>query len=416
MGSDRATALNKELKNIYDNRKPENAQNMDAMLWGKIKKSSKKPNGNGFFGGFIASGNQAGLGAQNELEALRTPDTQQTEQYQVTPKVITNTIQLSGLYLEVSKGNEASFADGLTLQLDEGLMDFEKELNQQLFRQGSGVIARVNGAVSASTSVIFDTGIPSHFRYDEPLDIYDSAGIGASVGVKQVSGVKIADIDIANKTLTLASAVTCDDNGYIFRQSTGDNTTNGKELDGLPAITDDGTDSSTYENVTRTGSGYVPAFKGIEIAAVSANLSDDLLRRLASRGQVLAGKKYNMVVSSTSQFRKYMSVTLPQVQFTRSGAEAAQRDSGVVGMPVWDGKEWLVDTDCGDDEVYLIGLDYIEKYEVYAPKFDDTDGNILKQRDGYDSFIAYAKYYGNIGTRHPRAAAARLTGLAEATF
>ena len=131
MGSNRTDALNRELKNLYEKRKPEQLQNMDAMLWGKLPKSSLKPMGNGAFGAAIPSSNQSGLGAQNELEALRTSDTVQVEQFEVTPRVITNTIQVSGLYLEVSKGNEASFADGLTLQLDDGEESCMKELNQQ---------------------------------------------------------------------------------------------------------------------------------------------------------------------------------------------------------------------------------------------------------------------------------------------
>ena len=123
-----------------------------------------------------------------------------------------------------------------------------------------------------------------------------------------------------------------------------------------------------------------------------------------------------MVVSSTSQFRKYLSYTLPQVQYNRSvGGE--QRDSGVKSMmPYWNGMEWLVDTDCGNDEVYLINKELIEKFEIYPVKYDTTDGSMLKHRDGYDSFIAYLKYYGNVGTRNPRGAAIRITGLAEAAY
>jgi len=412
MGSNRADALNAELKNIYDKRKPEQLQNRECVTWNKLKKSALKPMGNGCFGAAISSGNQKGLGAQNELEALRTAGTQTADQWSVTPRVITDTIELSGLYMEVSKGNDASFADGLVLQMDEGLSDAQKELNAQLFRDGTGLIGRVNGAVTASTTVTVDAAILSHFQYGEPLDIYDSAGTIGSLGTKQVSGVTISDIDLSAGTIELASAQTIDDDGYIFRQSVADNTATGKEISGLPLITDDGTDSSTYEGVTRTGSGYVAAWKGLEIAMSSANLSDDAMQKAVARQLVYSGKKASAVVSSTSQYRKYLTSTLPQVRYEKGET----RDSGVTSVPTWNGMPWLVDTDCGNDEVYFLNFDYIEKFEVYDLKYDSTNGKILKNKDGKDSFYAYAKYYGNVGTRNPRAAAIRLTGLAEATF
>lgn len=408
-GTDRATELNKLLKNVYDSRKPENLENVADLTFMKIPVSAKKPMGNGVFGGVISQGNQAGQGSQNELEALRTPDRQHVEQYQVAPKVFTHTVRLSGLVMDVGTGNESSFADALTLQLDQGLIDSAKELNQQVFRDGSGTVALANGAGSATTTVTFDTGIGTHFRYGEPIDIVTAAG------VKEVSGATITDVDLSANTITIDAAGTWSDNSKIGRAGIFDNApTDGKELAGLPRVTDDGTDFASYENIIRSGTGFIPAWKGLEIDAGGANLSDDTLQRALSQQHILAGNTPKTLVSNRQQYRKYLSLTLPEVRYNST----EKRDSGVkdFNLVAWNGLNWTIDTDAGFDEVYLCDMNYLNRYEVHPLKFDTQAGGILKWDNGYDAFIAYAKYYGNIGSRDPRKALIRINNLAVPTF
>ena len=405
MGVDTST-VSGMAKRVYKDEDLKNLQNMSAETWPKLKKSSKKPNGSGVFGANITQGNQRGQGSQNELEALRTPANQVVNQYNIQSKVFTHTIRLSGLSLETLQGNEDSFSDNLTTQMDEGIKDATKELNAQCFRDGSGKLADVNGAVIASTSLIFDGGVPTHFREGMFIDTFDAGG------VKQIDSIEITAVDVENSTVTLASAQSTDDDATVYREDTNDNApTDGKEMAGFPRITDDGSDFATYEGIIRSGAGLINIWKGLEINASSANLSDDLLQRGRARMKVLRGTKPKRLCSNTSQERKYLATTLPSVEYN----SAAKRDSDHVAELSWGGMKWVIDTDCGFDELYMFDPEYIERFDVYDLKFDDTDGNILKWDNGSDSFICYAKHYGNVGTKNP-GAMLRFTSLATPTF
>lgn len=392
------------MKRLYDDREIEKLVNDVCVTWKKIPKSPKRPAGEGYFFPVNVEGNQRGTGSINELEALRTPGTQTVVQGKVIPKIVEHTIRISGLSMELAKGNEDSFADNLTYQMEEGLNDTAKEMNAQLFRQGLGRIAQVAGAVSGSATVTFDNGVPTHFRVGMYVDIVNASS------VKQVDSIKITAIDIANSQVTLASSQSCDDDSWIYRENVADNApTDGKEITGLKLVVDDGTIVSTYENISRS---TYNQFDGITIDAGSANLSNDMLQRAISRVKIQSnGKMVNKVVSNTSQFRKYLDVVTPLKRFQNKD----KMDSGYEEVPTWNGMEWIEDTDCDFDRVYLLNTKYIERFELYPLKFDDHGGDVLKWDPDYDAYVAYAKAYTNVGTRVPNAHAC-IKSLATPTY
>jgi len=401
MGVD-MTTIDGLLKRVYSSGSIENMQNMEAETFPKLPKSARKPKGDGFYFPVNVEGNQRGQGSQNELEALRTPASQTPIQGRVRPKVFTHTIRYSGLSMEMAKGDEDSFADNVTFQVDEGIKDSTKELNAQVFRSGLGQIAQVNGDVTASTDLIFDNGCPTHFRVGQYIDVINA-------GVKEIDSIKISAIDIENATLTLASVQTCTDDMWVYRENTADNApADGKELAGLPMVVDDGSIAAAYENINRT---TYPNWDGFTIAGGGASISNDLLQRGESRVKVLAGRKVKKIISNTSQMRKYLDIVTPLKRFV----DKKKMDSGVEEVPTWNGKEWVEDTDCPFDTLYMYDPDYFEKFEIYALKLDDNGGGTIKWDPGYDGFVSYLKYYGNTGSTNPRTMLA-YTGLATPTF
>jgi hypothetical protein len=402
MGVD-STTISGLLKRIYSTDTIENMQNMVAETFPKIKKSPKKPAGEGFFFAVNVQGNQRGQGSQTELEPLRTPSSQTPVQGRVVPKIFTHTIRYSGLSLELAKGNEESFADNVTFQVEEGIKDATKELNAQCFRSGLGRIAKVDGAVSNSKIIAFKEGVPTHFRVGMYIDVINDSG------TKQIDGVKVVDVDVANNTIELESAQSCDDGAWIYREKTGDNAPpDGKELTGFVMMVDDGSQAEVYENISRA---TYPTWRGITVDAGGSSISNDLLQRVVAKMKVLGGRKPNKIISNTSQFRKYLNVVTPLKRFF----DKDKLDSGYVEVPTWNGIEWVEDTDCPFEAVIMYDSEYVEKFELYPLKLDDSTGSTLKWDSGYDGFVSYLKYYGNLGTRNPRAIAA-MYNLAVPTF
>lgn len=393
------------LKRVYSPENIEDQQNRQYLTWSKIQTAPGKPTGLGFFGSVLLAGNQEGLGSQNELENLRQSGQQRPEQYVIKPKILTDTIQFSGLSLEIAKGNESAFANNLTFQTDEALKDAFKELNGQLFRDGSGVLTLVNGALIASTTMVVDN--VQYFKQYMRIDIFDAA----TNTIKQVNGAQILDINLVTNTVTVDIPMTCDNNGFIYRTGVHDGAPiDGKELAGLQAAVDDGTVSAVYQGIPRTGAGAYPNWRGIIVNAGGVNLSNDLLQRTIMRMKVAGAPDPDLIVAHPQQTRKYLDVVTPLKRFDKT----TTLDSGYTSLE-WNGKAWMEDTDCPANAVYLLNKQYFRKYEVHGLKLDDQSGSTLKWNPGFDSFIAYLKYYGNLGSQRPTALA-RLENLVVPTF
>ena len=386
--------INRLGKNVYSKERIENLQNQEAATFSKLKKSSTPLQGNGYYGSALSQGNQAGQGSYNEFEALRTPDRQQVEQWLVRPKEFAHTILISGLSIEMLKNGPAAFADGFTFQMDKGLEDSAKELNQQVFRPGTGVKALVNGAVIADTAIIYDNGIPTHFAPGELIDVYTAGG------VLEAQNAEIVANDLATQTLTVAANVTLSDNSEIFRAGIRLNRpADGKEMAGLPRMVDDGTNFGAYQGIVRVGGGAVDAWRGLTLNAGGANLSDDMLQRAMFRVKTYSNQSVDTIISNSQQMRRYMAITLPSVQFT----EGAKRDTAPAKDREWNGIKWIFDTDAPFDGVYMYSSKCFMRFETKGLGFDNIDGSIIKHFPGFDAFIAYAKYYGNLGSNNPRA-------------
>jgi hypothetical protein len=109
--------------------------------------------------------------------------------------------------------------------------------------------------------------------------------------------------------------------------------------------------------------------------------------------------------------RKYLDIVTPLKRFDSKD----KFDSGYTEVPVWNGMEWVEDTDCGFGDLYMYDPDYVERFEVTAFSWDNRGGDIFKWDPGYDAYIAYAKAYDNLGSRVPNAVA-RAKSLATPTF
>lgn len=400
------------LKTVYSPDGVKDLENMEDVTWNKLAKSDRKIGGLGFQFPVKTKGNQANLGATNENEANPTGGNQFGDQGLIQDKIVKQAVRFSGRALEVAKSQgEEAYASTLTFQLDAGIRDHVKELNQEAFRDGSGVIAKVNGAVSASTDVVVDNGIITHFRVGMKLAAYNGS-------TREVESMEVESVDESTNTVTMTAAVTLTDNDNLYRyiDGVGDTKSNaptaGKEISGLKLVTDNGTISTTYENIDRTS---VTQFSGLSLDYSSANLSDDALHRAVSRVKVVSGFQHGpgktLIVSNVAQFRKYMSVVTPQIRYNAND----KLDSTGTGGYAWMGIDWSIDTDCGFDEIYMLDKEDVKIYTLYETNYDDTDGKILKYVGGADAFYAYSKSYNNIGSEQPNHNI-RLYGLAEPTY
>ncbi len=400
------------LKTVYSPDGVKDLENMEDVTWNKLQKSDKKIGGLGFEFPVKTVGNQANLGATNENEKNPTGGNQAGTKGLIEPKIVKQAVRFSGLAIEKARAaGEEAYAETLAYEMDAGIRDHIKELNQETFRDGSGIIAKVNGAVSGATTIVVDNGVITHFRVGMKLAAYNGSTLEAEA-------MEVTDVEPSTNTVTVSAAVTLTDNDNLYRYIEGVGNTkqgapaDGKEISGLKLVTDTGSLSATYENINRT---TTTQFSGLAIDYSAANLSDDSLHRAVSQVKVTSGFQHGpgktLIVSNTSQFRKYMTVVTPQIRYNAND----KLDSTGTGGYAWMGIEWHVDTDCGFDELYMLDKNDVKIYSLYDTKYDDTDGKVLKYVEQADAYYAYSKSYNNIGSEQPNHNV-RLYNLAVPTF
>lgn len=385
------------LKNVYSKRVT-SLQNKAAFLYKMLPKSPYKPIGTGFYPAVSVRGNQAGGGAINETESLRTAGNETVLQLKITPKINEWTVQVSGLSRAVSEDEEGSFATGLVRQLDDALENLLKDLNRQCYGNGKGVLARINGAAT-STVQTFDDVI--YLKPGMVVDTYDSTGT-----TRDENSVVISSVDRANNQATFSTSISTTDNDILVREemliSAPDE---GKELAGLKVIIDDGTEATTFQNQSRT---TYPELRGNVIAAGSVNLTNDLLQRAVDEVAIVGDGRIDMLISRHGQRRKYLDLVTPDKRFLDD-----KLDRGYQYIS-WNGLKWYIDVDCPKGTIIGLSQKYINKYEVRGIHLADDDGSILKWNGSADIFIAYYRLYANLGSEKPNAHV-RLTGLNEPT-
>lgn len=402
------TSTNYDLyKEVYDDNTVKTIINEEAPTLEALKKGTEKPGESGWLLPIRYQGNEKGQGSQNESENFRSPGRQKAAKWNVQDKMFIHNIHLTDRSMRLSKTNKQAYAEAKTFQIDNGFVDSVKELNAQHYRDGSGRIAQLNGAVVNSDTITFDNGIPTHLRPGIVIDIVTAAD------VKEVDSREIIDLDIANNQITLDKNVSASDDSYIVREDVRDNApAEGKEITGFKLGTDDGTLSATFQGQNRTTNN---ALDGITIDAGGANLSADVLQRAQTRMTVLGGskKKSNIkVFLNPVQIRKYFQITTPMKEYQND----SRVDAGHKQVPTWNGRELVEDSDCGFDEAYIINSgDYKRYYLDGDLAIMDPDGNQMRQIPNTPVYGLQIGTYMNIGLKDPKSHA-RIHNLALPTW
>lgn len=384
MGTD-LSSISGALKRVYGNYLARQ-QNLKHRAVDEIQKSSKKYNagGEGFFGGINDYGNES-VGAISETEQFRTIDNEHYEQFKVSPKVMVAPIEFSGLSAKAADSDDESFISVVVDALDQARERLLKDENRQFYGLGNGLLASPS-ANAASNVTSFTVDSAQYLRANMVIDIFNGA-------TKTVDSVRINSVDkvtnIVYFATSIGAAVITTD--AIVKENVRDSAaSDGKESMGLRGICDDGTDLTTFENLSALSNRI---WRGRRIDASSANLTSDLLQRLLDDVAVLGGEEPDTLIMHRKQRRKYLDIVVPEKRYMDQKLDAGFQKVSFNGIELW------LDDDCQDDRVYAITKRLIEKFEVAPLEMGSHDGSDKFLRaSNYDKFQAYWRHYYNMGT------------------
>lgn len=309
--------------------------------------------------------------------------------------------------IEQSRSKKGSWQQVIPAEMDGLTQDMSFARNRTCWGYGSGILALVNGAAAAATTITVDApgnvaGSILGNRY-----LYGDATSGMYVafldGSNNVQGTAtITGVNANGTQITVDSAITCDDNAKIvIAQSPIANSYN-KEPEGILAGIDDGTYVSTYHSLSRT---TYPQLQSYVVTGVGA-LSLDAIQQPLDAVSIKVGKTIDFFAAEHAVRRAYLALLEADRRY--SGADLMSPDGGTKAAKKPAGKNItfgdipiVVDRDAPFKMLFGINKSSWTRYVENEGKWADDDGHVMKWVPEYDQWTAFFFMLDNFHCQNP---------------
>lgn len=327
-----------------------------------------------------------GIGSRLEGEALPAAGQQGYASARLGLKSDYLGIELTEHSIDQSDSNPKAFAKSLDEEMTRGKNDFKKDLNRQIYGNGTGAIATVRTTVTGVNVIPVDDArnfwVGSH--------IVDLVTLPNTIAVAQRT-VTAVDLTAGANTVTLSGAALNATAGQIITLYNSA----GKEITGLGAIVQA---SGILYNVN-------PSTEPVWKAEVDSNggtgraLSESLMLRLVDRIRTNGGST-SVILTDDGSFRAYWAL-LSQL---RGFVNTQKFTGGYSGLAFQAGSDEIpivADTDAPRGTMHFLNEDDITFYRDEDIHWLDRDGSILKQKvdanGRYDVWQAHMKENHELG-------------------
>ena len=345
----------------------------------------------------------SGVGAGSET-ALPTAGNQAYKNPYGTVRYNRGRIQVSGPTIKASKTNKGAMVRALDAEMQGVTRDLKKEVNYQLFNDGTSKRALVNGDPSTGTTLTLDNPGTMYLSEGMYLDIVD-----ASSGVAEDSDVVVTSVDSTTQvTVSAALDANIEDNSRVIRADSTDGAgilpSDSYEMMGLKGIVDDATYVTTLHNLSRSTYNWwkCSTFSTDDNSGTNRDLTLDLVQDAITAVEKNGGE-VNMILSSHDIRDTYVSLVTADKRFVNTltldgGWKALEYSSGGNGsIP------WVADVDCPPNTVFFIDTNHLRIMQMADWDWMQEDGAILSRVSGSDAYEAALFWYADLATDRPRA-------------
>jgi len=312
-------------------------------------------------------------------------------------------ISVSGPVIEASKDDKGAMARALESEIKGVTADMKKEVNYQLFNDGSAVRALVNGDPGTDATLDLDTPGTRWLSEGMKIDIVDP-----TLGDITTSGGGLTLSTITNATSVELSAVTNSDvadNDWVIRSGAralgGGSLANNPsyEMMGLKGIIDDGTYAPVLHNITRATNPYwnCSVNSTDSNGGTNRDMTLDLIQASLTSVEVNGGKT-NLIISDHALRDAYAALVVADKRFVNT----MKLDGGWTALE-YNGIPWVADGDCPANTVFFVDTDHLQIMQMSDWSWMDRDGAVLSRVSGEDSYEAVLYWYADLTTDKPKA-------------
>ena len=431
-GANTTTEIAYQLKQVYGDMITDLFAN-HTMTYNQFIKSNRVASIRPAGAGYYFSTRQADIesvGGRGEGQYLPEPLKTEGVQGHVTPKAIYASLRMSGLALEIGKGNTAAFVDSQADATMSAYRALTVDLNRQCWGDGYGKLATLSKASDAldtnsswTVTCSNDVGV-RYLRKGMIVDFYTSSGsIDQSACAQRIKSVNPTNKTIemeycaagasassyqayhpitAARTYTIATDTVASGSQivrYGARDASFTTADTSYEVTGMDGLFDDGSLIAAFEGITITAD---PEFKAniMSNSTVNRELSIDLMLAAMDLVPARSSATVDTIWMGLGQRRKYFGLLANDVRYTPGqfigGYERlAFAQNGQINI--------IFDPMCQANKIYFAPINAIKRYELTPIGWGGFDPNKMHWRQDYDEASMFLRTYTQLGVENRRA-------------
>lgn len=330
-------------------------------------------------------------------------------------------LQLSGPVIRAMRSDRGSFVRAMESETKGVTNDLKRDVNRQLWNDGSGIIVGLATDAGGDNTVLLDTATSAYFATrprQRQLEVGMLIDIGTIADIDSISGAATPRTITAVSFATLPGSITVDGAAlgattagthFVYRaEIVGDGAAAGVELTGISAIV---AASGTLFNVNPAS--YPSWVSYVDSnAGVNRSVSENLFASVMHNVEIAGGLPANQWWSSDGVHRAFANLLTAQKRFVntvevKGGFKGLEVTAGGGTLPL------LWERDAPANTAFLLNTEHITQFEMSDWEYMDDDGAVLSRRDNKDAYEATLYKYHEL-TTDKRNAHGRLSDLTEA--
>lgn len=362
----------------------------------------------------IRTRRNAGIGARNEQELLPAAGQQGNAAARVGLKYLYGALKLTGQTFELADKNFQAFTSVLEQEMDGLKTDLAKDLNRQVYGDGSGTISVATSAGTGSAGANPFTAASGtkamYAQLGEQIDVLDGTTLANATPTVKASNRQITAINTSTGVITFDGASANSAVGDVIVRTGNGN----REWTGLAKIVQaTGTLYNIDPNVEPVWKGEIDSNSGTNRA-----LSEGLMVNMADRIRTNGGKT-TVIFSSLGVRRAYWQLLVQQRQYVNTKEFAG----GFTGLAfTTDAGEipFVADVDCPPNRQFYLNEKELTYYREGDWSWMNRDGSMWQRTfnvggvvGAYDMYEAMMFQYSELGC-HRRNTQGAIFDLTEA--
>ena len=341
----------------------------------------------------------SGIGARADGGSLPTAGYQSYKNPYDNVKYLYGRIQVSGPTMAASK-EPGAIVRALESEIKGVTADLKKDVNYQLFNDGTSRRCLVNGDPGTGTTLTVDSPGAKYLYEGMVIDVID-----ASSGAVEDDAVVISSINAAGTELTVSAALDAaiEDNSWVVADGSHDGAgvaaSDSYEMMGLKGIVDDNTYVDTLHNLSRTSYSWwnCSTHSTDDNSGTNRDLTLDLMQASLTAVEKNGGKT-DLIVTTPDLRDSYAALLVADKRHVNTlDLDGGFKALEYSGIPV------VADRDCTENTMYFLDTSHLFLFQTQGWDWMDKDGAILSRVSGYDAYEAVLTWYANLGTDRPRA-------------